>query len=315
MRAACELQLSKNTGFENVFPPQKFQMDSRASSSHSYTSSFVARDAMLDHGSASLDEERSSAPSSITSFRPRTCSMVSSNGSILPFNPLACHPLERLHAQGLSQSPLDHTRIITKTADTPGATTRQYLDPKTRAMMRQMNASPKAFDEVLTFGFLAEGDDSVTESQKASNNGYSILSDDSFDEDDDFSTDTDDEFWTPGSDDTPATSWDYQSPFLPIQRRDSSCFRTQEREMTLRVTLTKPELKPANEETPTRPSKSEKQTQPVIKDDDPLALEELTFSDDVTGMYGAFAVTPIKERSKVKKLLEKLQRASTSPVF
>lgn len=63
------------------------------------------------------------------------------------------------------------------------------------------------------------------------------------------------------------------------------------REMTLRMTLTRPELR-ADEEDLYGWSR---------KEDDPLALEQLPMSDDTTGENGAFAVKPNNRRSGMFK--------------
>jgi hypothetical protein len=63
------------------------------------------------------------------------------------------------------------------------------------------------------------------------------------------------------------------------------------REMTLRMTLTRPDLR-ANAEDLYGWSR---------KEDDPLALEQLPMSDDTTGENGAFAVKPNNRRSGMFK--------------
>ncbi|KAF2397394.1 hypothetical protein EJ06DRAFT_147425 [Trichodelitschia bisporula] len=65
------------------------------------------------------------------------------------------------------------------------------------------------------------------------------------------------------------------------------------REMTLRMTLTRPELRAAEDEVytwQTRRSTSAGAPPLTWGEDDPLALEELATSEDVTGLQGAFAV-------------------------
>jgi hypothetical protein len=63
------------------------------------------------------------------------------------------------------------------------------------------------------------------------------------------------------------------------------------REMTLRMTLTRPDLR-ADDEDLYGWSR---------KEDDPLALEQLPMSDDTTGENGAFAVKPNNRRSGMFK--------------
>ena len=322
MRAACELQLSKQPRHESARPlPLRSWTDGGASSSHSYASSSFSRNTMA--GTASVpstpttsDGGYPSVFSSRTSSRPRTESIVSSNSSVRPFNPLGCHPLGSSRTTIMSQSPFDYTKAVTKAPDTPSSTTRQYLDPKTRMMIRQCTASPEAFDEVLNFGYQTEENPSASSSPTTSdyqlNEGLSS-SDGTSDDEDDYTLDTDDdddEPWTPGYDDSFVTNWEMPSPYSPVQRFDSSCFRTKQRPMTLRVTLTKPENK-VLDDSPVRAPKPGQDYYSNLRVEDPLALERLTFSDDVTGRYGAFAVTPTKDASKMKKLLKRL----TSPAF
>lgn len=321
MRAACELQLSKRPRYDSLRPlPLRSWTDGSASSSHSYASSSISRHTMagpvsLPSTPTTYDDGYPSATSSRTSSRPRTESIVSSNASVRPFNPLGCHPLGGSRATIMSQSPFEYTKVAAKIPETPSSTTRQYLDPKTRMLIRQCTASAEAFDEVLNFGYQTEEDFPATSSPTASDYQFDeglCSSDGISDEDeDDFTLDSDDEPWTPGSDDTLATSWDMHSPtYSPVQRFDSSCYRPKQRPMTLRVTLTKPENK-VLDDSPVRAAKPAQTYRPSLKVEDPLALEQLTFSDDVTGKYGAFAVTPTKDSSKMKKLLKRL----TSPAF
>lgn len=322
IRAACELQLAKHPRFENVFPPQQASLDGRASTSHSHASTLVNRDAMLDHGHSSPDSAMSDVrrPSSTRNFsypQPRAYSVVSTNSSILPFNPLACHPPGSSSGPKVSHSQLDNTRITT---DATNPAKKQYLDPQTRSKIRQYLASSEAFDEVLTFGFPADEDETAADAFKAFNQPEenTIVSDDSSDDsyvnDDNSATDTDDGPLTPGSDNTLATSFDYRSPYL--ERQDSDSFRTHKRQMTLRVTLTKPEHRSAVDTTPPHSAAGSKRDQVSVTKADPLALEALTYSDDVTGMNGAFAVTPTRtttrDRRSVRQLFRKFQRSSTA---
>jgi hypothetical protein len=73
------------------------------------------------------------------------------------------------------------------------------------------------------------------------------------------------------------------------------------REMTLRMTLTKPELRSTEEELYGWTNENA----------DPLALEQLHLSDDMTGQNGAFAVKPTPSRNRrsgvFKKLLDRVK--------
>jgi len=69
------------------------------------------------------------------------------------------------------------------------------------------------------------------------------------------------------------------------------------REMTLRMTLTRPDLRAGGEDLYgwTR------------KEDDPLALEQLPMSDDTTGEHGAFAVKPNRRSGMFKRIFGKVK--------
>jgi hypothetical protein len=69
------------------------------------------------------------------------------------------------------------------------------------------------------------------------------------------------------------------------------------REMTLRMTLTRPELRATEEELYGWTDREEK---------DPLALETLHLSDDMTGQNGAFAVKATPQRNRRSGVFKKL---------
>ena len=69
------------------------------------------------------------------------------------------------------------------------------------------------------------------------------------------------------------------------------------REMTLRMTLTRPELRATEEEL---------YGWGVHEEKDPLALEALHLSDDMTGQNGAFAVKPTSTRNRRSGVFRKL---------
>ena len=80
------------------------------------------------------------------------------------------------------------------------------------------------------------------------------------------------------------------------------------REMTLRMTLTRPILRSA--ETDVCTIGKETLPAPVIQAHDPLALESITVCDDPTGAQGAFAVAPENSSNLrgIKKALKNLVR-------
>ncbi|PNS20646.1 hypothetical protein CAC42_2891 [Sphaceloma murrayae] len=68
------------------------------------------------------------------------------------------------------------------------------------------------------------------------------------------------------------------------------------RDMTLRMTLTKPELRASEEELYGWQDESNSSEDFSDSEKDPLALAKLTFSDDVTGLNGAFAQTLARKK-------------------
>jgi hypothetical protein len=194
---------------------------------------------------------------------------------------------------------------------------KHYQDPEARMKLRLYLASPQKFDEAIEFGFpsTAQPDIQAVSLRRVSDAGRANLDVQTFLRDDNVSImesqfddaasgadGTDDE--RDNSPTTPASSTD---PFQFITQLTSSKFSsfdstnnpslalrdfTQEsqhqtslpqREMTLRMTLTRPDLRAKEEEL--------YGWQRPIVGKDPLALEDLPPAvDDVTGAHGAFAV-------------------------
>ncbi|QDS68110.1 hypothetical protein FKW77_010170 [Venturia effusa] len=202
----------------------------------------------------------------------------------------------------------------------PAAT--YYQDPEARQKLRRYLSSPQKFDEAVEFGFPFDASAPDAEflfrahRSTSSNDAQAFLKDEviSFIDryDDKASEDSSEE--CPDSPATPADSDDRfqrkpygSSIFACLDYTDvpslnfkmkSEIFAhrfSQEplanREMTLRMTLTRPELR-ANDEDLYLLSR---------KEDDPLALEQLPMSDDTTGENGAFAVKPGNRRSGIFK--------------
>lgn len=72
------------------------------------------------------------------------------------------------------------------------------------------------------------------------------------------------------------------------------------REMTLRMTLTRPDLRADEEQLYGWQSPP-----PKTSRDDPLALEDLVFTDDMTGTKGAFYVKPKPRGNLVSRMLKR----------
>jgi len=250
--------------------------------------------------------------------------------SSAPSSPL--YPQPHLHRRPRTDSSVGETP---SPAFDPAAI--HYMDPEARLKLRIYLASPQKFDEAIEFGFPAtKSTDTATDPNAArpklsagagSNDVQHFLRDDAVsflaDDNDDSS---DSEYDESDFDylDTPLTPADPDETFrcttrlttsnqssldsngLPApsirQKQDSfTQALTGNREMTLRMTLTRPDLR-ADEETLYGWQKT------GLKED-PLALEELPpLTDDTTGAQGAFAVKSARQASLVKRFLSRVRK-------
>jgi len=212
----------------------------------------------------------------------------------------------------------------------PAAT--HYRDPGARKKLRQYLASPQKFDEAVEFGFPSESAPVVdpdlfkVSRSTSGNDAQTFLKQDAITFLDRYEDDDSDDASSDGGLDSPVTPAD-ADVFHPPKPYGSSIFAgidasdvpslnfkfdhdifplsrfpldpLANREMTLRMTLTRADLR-ANEDDLYGWSK---------KEDDPLALEELHITDDTTGAHGAFAVKQPKRRSGMflNKLLSKVK--------
>lgn len=229
---------------------------------------------------------------------------------------------------------------------------KHYMDPEARAKLRLYLASPQKFDEVLEFGFpstSAELPSTPPEShprhklapRQVNHDVLTFLQGDPVSFLDDApeytkydSSDSDEDTSTIGDGDSPVTPRDGQDVSRYIRRLPSSngssldntsfplpCGRQTRyaeamagnREMTLRVTLTRPDLRAADDELYGW-QKSGVQAKPVADelydDRDPLALEALPpMTDDTTGSHCPFPTPPPSTRQVglVRRLLKKMR--------
>lgn len=183
--------------------------------------------------------------------------------------------------------------------------TKYYKDSQARQKLREFLASPEKFDEALEFGFPSERaaierSTSVTSAidshQESDGDNLSITnSKDEGDEEEEASSRSPK---TP-----PLVNEGFQSNTTPHSSVDSgvvlpftpgkASFRSLSpdiagREMTLRMTLTRPDLRAPEQELYAFQRKEVSGVE--VSDSDPLALEALTVCDDHTGAHGAFAV-------------------------
>ncbi|KIW07911.1 hypothetical protein, variant [Verruconis gallopava] len=220
-----------------------------------------------------------------------------------------------------------------------------YQDPEARMKVRKYLVSPQKFDEAVAFGFPSMPNRTSTcerDGQRTSrpmtcgHDAYSFWKDDvppcsdgrhSRESTDGDTASYNDSPVTPASGDAymPRVKPYGSSIFAGLDNsdlpslklrfdgmsdiaerdydRDSSTFDPlANREMTLRMTLTRPDLRATDEELYGWVPKEQT---------DPLALETLHLSDDMTGQNGAFAVKPNSARSRrsgvFKKLLDKVK--------
>lgn len=205
-----------------------------------------------------------------------------------------------------------------------------YRDPEARKKLRMYLASPQKFDEAVEFGFPStSGHDTATSSYQLppiatdarnfSRDMQTFLRDDkvSFledNEDDDKGLDSDadsmadiDSPVTPSSTGlsfrchtrgSPSNLSSLDSTGLPPVHSMGGRLN---REMTLRMTLTRPDLRADEDQLYGWQA-------PKGSKDDPFALEELHLTDDMTGTKGAFYVKPKPQGNLVTRLFKRASR-------
>ncbi|KAF2467532.1 uncharacterized protein BDR25DRAFT_266987 [Lindgomyces ingoldianus] len=235
----------------------------------------------------------------------------------------------RPRASSQTQSGRRSSHTPTTPVFDPEAT--HYQDPEARKKLRMYLSSAQKFDEAVEFGFpsVAGKDETVpryqlppitTDARNFSKDMQTFLRDDKMS----FLEEIDDSEIPPHSDgesvtdvESPVTpsstglSFRYHSPHVP-----SSNFSSMDstglppvhpihgrlnREMTLRMTLTRPDL---------RADEDQLYGWQALKGgkDDPFALEELHLSDDMTGAKGPFAVKPKQHGNLVTRLFKRASK-------
>jgi hypothetical protein len=268
---------------------------------------------------------------SITRPAPQTF-MASAASPTSPVSPLfPVHRRDKSHSGTIKTSsrPTVDTNVA---AFDPEAV--YYRDPEARSKLRQYLLSPQKFDEAVAYGFPSspppeDDHDHFKASASSSNNdAQTFLREDSisfidrYDEaDSDYETSEEESPATPANGDEPFRGYNYNrlsifgsldsddlpslnfkfQPELPPSADIMNPFTN--REMTLRMTLTRPDLR-ANEEELYGWKKG------GAAEEDPLALEELPpCNDDSTGAHGAFAVKSNRNsRVLFNKILNKVRR-------
>ncbi|KAF2146622.1 uncharacterized protein K452DRAFT_294175 [Aplosporella prunicola CBS 121167] len=266
-----------------------------------------------------IDREHVKQPSSRRTLSlPDSFSRVSTSSA--PPLPTAIPPSSQE-----SKRPRANTNIAFPRHDIEGAEseTKYYQDPEARMKLRLYLASPQKFDEVVEYGFPStshverapEPSPSEVYIRQASRDVHTFLRGDnmSFLDKSDNEERPDDES-SIGDADTPITPMDSEEMFhdataqapLPDSNRRIRNMYAQalsgSREMTLRMTLTRPDLR-ADEDCLYGWQEGAK--------DDPLALEELPpESDDTTGMQSPFAVHGNRGGGLVRRIMHKVKEKS-----
>ncbi|KZM26300.1 uncharacterized protein EKO05_0002242 [Ascochyta rabiei] len=260
-----------------------------------------------------------------------TCSAVAGPGSPLFIFPAEYRPRhQRAHSSAIPG------RRSSYTSPTPifDAEATHYQDPETRKKLRMYLASPQKFDEAIEFGFpsTAEQEDVVPHyqlppvtkhSRKFSRDMHTFLRDgklsffeDKNSENQGLESDGDSVVELESPRTPSSTGLSFRLHARQMSSIDSNGLASSQpspgylqREMTLRMTLTRPDLR-ADEDAlygwqNQIQHQHQKSTAAATVQDDPLALEELVLSDDQTGTKGPFYVKPKPRGSLVTRLLKR----------
>lgn len=219
-----------------------------------------------------------------------------------------------------------------------------YMDPEARLKLRIYLASPQKFDEAVEFGFPSTN---VVDAGTGSNvarpkltaraishdvqhflrdDAVSFLADDKDDDDDSEGDESDFELDSPLTPADPDETFRCRAPFttsnqssldsnglpaLSIRQKQDAFTQALagNREMTLRMTLTRPDLRDDEEALYGRQKAGRDKDKDKEKEkEDLLALEELPpLTDDVTGAQGAFAIKPSRQAGLVKRFLSRVK--------
>ncbi|KAJ4345211.1 uncharacterized protein N0V89_011340 [Didymosphaeria variabile] len=235
---------------------------------------------------------------------------------------------QRAHSQSTSGRRTSHTPQAP--VFDPEAT--HYRDAETRKKL-QFLASPQKFDEAVEFGFPStSGDDTMppryqlppisTDARNFSRDMQTFLKDDRMS----FLDDNEEE--NKGLESDAESVADFDSPVTPSSvglsfryhsRKQSSNFSSSidsngvplihpvtgrlNREMTLRMTLTRPDLRADEEQLYGWQGQKTTTTK-----EDPFALDDLPLSDDVNGTKGPFYVKPKSHGNLVSRLLKRTSK-------
>ncbi|KAF1941599.1 hypothetical protein EJ02DRAFT_454984 [Clathrospora elynae] len=256
---------------------------------------------------------------------PTSPAMFISDPPIFTFGPNPRH--RRAHSSSLSGRRSFHTPT-TPIFDSEAT---HYQDPEARKKLRMYLASPQKFDEAIEFGFPSTAaNDAATphfqlpqidsHARKFSRDMHTFLRDgqlsffeDNITENQGLESDADSlaDMESPTTPSSTGLSFRLHSRQLsprkfsvesPAPSPVHSANGQLNREMTLRMTLTRPDLRADEDQLYGWQGSS---ASPKPPKDDPLALEDLVLTDDMTGTRGAFYVKPKARDSLVTRLLKR----------
>jgi hypothetical protein len=235
---------------------------------------------------------------------------------------------QRAHSQSVSGRRSSHTPTLVSPGLDAEAT--HYRDPEARKKLRMYLASPQKFDEAVEFGFPSQaGTDTAphryqlppiaTDARNFSRDMQTFLRDDKVS----FLEDTEEEDKGLASDgdsiadmDSPVTPSSVGQSFRYHTRHQSSNISSLDsnglppihpmtgrlnREMTLRMTLTRSDLRADEDQLYGWQGQRGSR-------DDPFALEELQLSDDMNGTKSPFYVKPKAQGNLVSRLFKRASK-------
>ncbi|PSN60839.1 hypothetical protein BS50DRAFT_199161 [Corynespora cassiicola Philippines] len=250
------------------------------------------------------------------------------------FSPTGLPWHQRSHSQSVTGQGQGQRSSHTPVAPVFDPEATHYTDPEARKKLRMFLASPQKFDEAVEFGFPSSsaGDDNSigprytlppirTDARNFSKDMQTFLNDDkvSFLEDEEEDKGLDSDGDSMADLESPITPSSIGLSFRGHRRQSPSQFSSMDstglpplhpmtgrlnREMTLRMTLTRPDLRADEDQLyGWQGQKPERAAR-----DDPLALEELNLTDDMTGTKGAFYVKPKPQGNLVSRLFKRASR-------
>ncbi|PVH98579.1 hypothetical protein DM02DRAFT_42817 [Periconia macrospinosa] len=240
---------------------------------------------------------------------------------------LSWHQRSHSHSISISGRRSSH-QAVAPVFDSEAA---HYRDPEARKKLRTYFTSPQKFDEAVEFGFAPTNDQDskqshyqlppiATDARNFSRDMQTFLKNDTVSFLEDLDDDDDDNGMSSDHD----SIADIESPITPSSGLSFRCHTRQQssnfssidsnglpphhplssrfnREMTLRMTLTRPDLRADEEQL------YGWQSNRSIKDD-PFALEELQLTDDMNGTQGPFYVKPKSHGNLVSRLFKRASR-------